>query len=224
MPARVLILHRVADANRVDYIDRFVTLFEQAGASVETLHLDRLAPVVTPDGPRLQTNQGLPVVADVVFLQTTLRSALDRNKLAAVKAAGLPVVNDPDAAAVSADKHLTALALATAGLPVVEHVLLGGPAPVKEMVAQRFSVPVHHQAGQLEPGQRGDAGHRRVPVAPHAGDRRAARAAVRGQKRPKGTCGCSWWPGGRWRRCGGFRPRASTGPTCTRAATACRTG
>jgi RimK family alpha-L-glutamate ligase len=141
MAPRVLILHRVGNASRAEYIDRFVTLFQQAGAHVETLHLDCLVPMVASSGVTLQTNIGAPIVADVVFLQTTLRSPADRNKLAAVKAAGVPVVNDPDAAAVSADKHLTALALAAAGLPVVEHVLLGGPAPVKEMVAQRFPYP-----------------------------------------------------------------------------------
>lgn len=126
----VLVIHRYLPHHR-HHIEATVNRLAARGMRVEHCHITEVVPYL--DGKRLTAldASGRPLDRFNVayFVGVSGGSTLDR--LRALRAAGVRVVNDPDAIARVSDKHVCSVMLAEAGVPVPAHLLLSSQKETK---------------------------------------------------------------------------------------------
>lgn len=124
----VLVVHRYLPHHR-HQIEPILNRLAERGVRVEQCHINEIVPYL--DGKRLTALDaaGRPLDRFDVAYFLGLSGGNALNRLRALRAAGVRIVNDPDAIARVADKHTCSIVLAQAGVPVPPHLLLS---PEKE--------------------------------------------------------------------------------------------
>lgn len=124
----MLIVHKTLPHHRYQ-LEPIVAKLSERGMRVETIHVNEIVPYL--DGKRLTALNAAGHPLDrydvAYFVGLSGGSTLDR--LRALRASGVRIINDPDAIARAADKHNCSIVLAAAGVPVPPHLLLS---PEKE--------------------------------------------------------------------------------------------
>lgn len=133
----VLVVHKLLPHHQ-HQIEPITRMLAEEGVRVETIHMRDVVPYL--DGKRLTavTAAGHPIEKyDAVYF-FGVTNGNDLNRLRALKASGLRVINDPDAIYHTANKHLCSVALAAAGVPVPPHLLLSGNKGTKQAAVRKL--------------------------------------------------------------------------------------
>lgn len=126
----VLVIHKMMPHHR-HQLEPILNRLAQRGLRVETAHIHEIVPYL--DGKKLTALDaaGHPLDRFDVAYFVGLSGGATLDRLRALRAAGVRIVNDPDAIARAADKHNCSIVLAAAGVPVPPHLLLSADKETK---------------------------------------------------------------------------------------------
>lgn len=134
---RIVIVYKVHQVHVDKMVTPYITMLRKAGVDAQAYAINDLVPEIMFGQLSVVVEMGTPVTADLIYFNG-VPDGHDRDKLDALTALGIKVVNNPDAAATTANKHRCSVALAAAGLPVPDHLLVSDTRQIKNLMTRRF--------------------------------------------------------------------------------------